>query len=57
MEMAFSVPAVNVWNNEWRFPNLSTEGEGFATFDSEHEYRAKLRECGVEETSLGVKEV
>ena len=56
-EMTWSTPSVNVWSEDWSFPNLRPEGDGTMTFKDENTYKAHLKEIGAAETSLGIREV
>lgn len=56
-DITWSTPSVNVWSEDWVFPNLSTEGDGSASFRTEDEYKAKLAEIGAAEKSLGIREI
>lgn len=49
-KLSISVPRVKVWDSDWRFPNLSTEGDGSMTFESEDAYKQYLSDNDIYET-------
>jgi len=56
-DLNWSTPSVNVWSEDWTFPNLSPHGDGTMKFKDENTYKAHLKEIGAAEKSLGIREV
>lgn len=48
-EMIVSMPTINIWDRTREFPNLTGRGNGAMKFNSNAEYRAYLKEHGVDE--------
>jgi hypothetical protein len=46
-----SVPAMHVWNQDRRFPNLTGHGDGSMRFGSKFEYKKYLKENHVGESA------
>jgi hypothetical protein len=53
----WSTPSVNVWSEDWKFPNTRPDGDGAMSFPNERSYRKRLKELGADEKSLGIREV
>ncbi len=51
MELIISAPAVQVWNTDRSFPNLSNAGDGSRSFESKRAYQDFLVDSGVDELS------
>ena len=43
MEWVISAPAVDAWNSERKFPNVTQHGDGTMTFKSKDAYKAHLK--------------
>lgn len=56
-DLTWSTPSVNVWSDDWKFPNLSPHGDGTMKFKNEGEYKKHLKDIGADVTSLGIREV
>lgn len=52
-EHIISAPALNIWNHERKFPNVTGHGDGSMTFESKDSYDAHLTENNLVESSQG----
>jgi len=48
-----SVPSIDIWNQERKFPNLKRTGDGTMTFASKTDYNIYLKENNIAEVSQG----
>jgi putative FmdB family regulatory protein len=48
-EYVISAPQMHVWNTEFRFPNVTTEGDGSKAFNSKAEYNLHKQENHLQE--------